>query len=205
MHTDLDNLDNQTPIVKQKRKINLLFLIPNIMIVVSVILNVLLAQEVKSLKKTLSILKAENTLQIGEEVPPILARGVDGSAISIKYADSPKPTVLYVFSPTCVWCERNLENLLSLVTAKRADYNFVGLSLTDKDIVRYVIQKHLNLPVGTSLSSETIKAYKLGGTPQTIVVSPEGKVMKSWVGGYGAEIATEIEQFFQVNLPGLTE
>lgn len=47
--------------------------------------------------------------------------------------------------------------------------------------------------------------YKFGGTPQTLVVSADGHVIKNWTGAYSGSLKTEIEGFFQIELPGLTE
>ena len=58
---------------------------------------------------------------------------------------------------------------------------------------------------GSGLSPETLKTYKLGSTPQTIVISPEGKVLQDWVGAYVGDQKSQVEAFFQVTLPGLRE
>jgi hypothetical protein len=46
-------------------------------------------------------------------------------------------------------------------------------------------------------------AYKLGGTPQTLVVSEDGKVMKNWKGAYMSNIQKEVEDYFHIDLPGI--
>ena len=61
----------------------------------------------------------------------------------------------------------------------------------------------LSFPVYSALSPETIKALGLGGTPQTIVVSTDGKVIKNWMGAYTETIQPEVETFFGVRLPGV--
>ncbi|MGE0887721.1 MAG: hypothetical protein AB7P14_29725 [Blastocatellales bacterium] len=53
-------------------------------------------------------------------------------------------------------------------------------------------------------TEEAIEQLGLGSTPQTIVISPEGKVLKNWVGAYGSS-KPEIEAYFGVQLPGITE
>ncbi len=45
----------------------------------------------------------------------------------------------------------------------------------------------------------------LGPTPQTIVISPQGKVLKSWVGAYHDKTQREVETEFGVLLPGLPQ
>jgi hypothetical protein len=52
--------------------------------------------------------------------------------------------------------------------------------------------------------SYTDHSLGLGSTPQTIVISPEGRVLKNWTGSYGEQVQAELEEYFQIRLPGLT-
>lgn len=63
----------------------------------------------------------------------------------------------------------------------------------------------LKLPVYSGLPNETKEAYKISGTPQTIVVSPEGRVLQNWMGAYVGDKKSQVEAFFHVTLPGLRE
>lgn len=112
-------------------------------------------------------------------------------------------TVLYVFSPSCTWCERNLENIRTLASARGDSYRFIGLSLASANLEDYIRSSKLSFPVYTKLSKDVLQKLKLGSTPQTMVISPEGRVMKNWRGAYGEELRSEIEEFFSVRLPGL--
>lgn len=51
------------------------------------------------------------------------------------------------------------------------------------------------------VSAESALAYRLGGTPQTIVVSPYGQVVKIWDGAYEGDLKRE----FEVGLPGIVQ
>jgi hypothetical protein len=64
-------------------------------------------------------------------------------------------------------------------------------------------RRGLDFPVYYEPSLATYKSYKLGGTPHTIVISPDGKVMNDWAGAYNAELRPEVEGFFGVSLPGI--
>jgi len=59
------------------------------------------------------------------------------------------------------------------------------------------------MQVYTDLSDDTKKAYKMGGTPQTIVVSSDGQVLQNWNGAYTGEQQKQVEEFFGITLPGL--
>ena len=54
------------------------------------------------------------------------------------------------------------------------------------------------------VSAEFKAAYRLGGTPATILVGSDGRVQRAWAGAFQGRIETEIESLFGVSLPGLT-
>jgi len=121
----------------------------------------------------------------------------------ISYQSGGQPTVLYVVTPTCVWCARNMDNFKKLLAKESGQYRFIALSLAEQGLPEYVSKNDLRLPVYSGLPAEAIKTYKLGSTPQTIVVSPEGRVLQDWAGAYVGEQKSEIEAFFGLPLPGL--
>ncbi len=176
-------------------------------------LNVLLARRVRALGQAVTAAAAGGggvaraaPLAVGAVVPPITATGLDGARTTIAY--DPKQdgrlTVLYVFTPQCVWCARNLANFKTLLETKGGAARFVGLSLSPDSVREYVHEHELTaLPVLTKLSAATITAYRLGGTPQTLVISPEGRVVANWSGAWTQKTQAEIEVFFHVTLPGL--
>jgi peroxiredoxin len=173
-------------------------------LVVSVALNVLLAYRLRSVNAAQEARIAEYQLKIGTTVPPISAKGLDGQREVISYQGANQPTVLYVFTPPCSWCARNIDNFKTLLDKRGSQYRFIGLSLSEEGLTEYVRKNDLvKLPVYSSLSTETGEAYKLSGTPQTIVVSPEGRVLQSWMGAYIGDQKSQVEAYFHVTLPGI--
>jgi peroxiredoxin len=175
-------------------------------LMVSVTLNVLLGHRLQTLNRARSARRAELLLKIGTTVPPILAKrlGAPHEEV-ISYQGVNQPTVLYVFTPPCSWCERNLDNFRTLFEEERGQYRFIALSLSKEGLAEYVTRNELKLSVYSGVSTETKEAYKLGGTPQTIVISPDGRVLQNWMGAYVGEQKTQVETFFRVTLPGLRE
>src|SRR5881409_3609007 len=55
-----------------------------------------------------------------------------------------------------------------------------------------------------SLDEKESRRLGLGHTPQTIVVSKEGKVHRNWIGAF-IQSRSDVEQFFGVRLPGLPQ
>jgi len=180
-------------------------LVATLLLVASVSLNVVLARRIWSFTHFQSKRAAERLLKVGTTVPPIAAKRVDGQLGLISYQGSEQSTVLYIFTPPCSWCARNVDNLKTLLDKERGQYHFIGLSLSENSLAEYVAKNDLNLPVYSGLSQETLTTYKLGSTPQTIVISPEGKVLQDWVGAYVGDQKSQVEAFFDVSLPGLRE
>jgi peroxiredoxin len=174
-----------------------------VLLLASISLNVALALRVRSFVRFQSTRAAERLVKVGTAVPPIAAKRLDGHQEVLSYDKTGQPTVLYVFTPTCIWCARNLNNLKALMDKHGAEYRFIGLSLSEEGVAQYVARNSLGVPVYSGLSPETLKTYKLGSTPQTIVISPEGKVLQDWVGAYAGPQKSEVEAFFHITLPGL--
>jgi peroxiredoxin len=174
-----------------------------LLMLASVSLNVVLARRLWLFTHLQSIRAAERLLKVGTTVPPIAAKRLDGQLAVISYQSTEQATVLYIFTPPCSWCARNMDNLKALLDKERGHYRFIGLSLSEETLGEYVAKNDLKLPVYSGLSPETLKTYKLGSTPQTIVISPEGKVLQDWAGAYVGDQKSQVEAFFHVTLPGI--
>jgi len=173
-----------------------------VMLVASVALNVGLAHRLRQFNRLLGITKVE-PLQSGATVPPFRATDMEGHAQTVTYGEVSKPTVLYILTPSCSWCARNMENFRQLVAQRNVDYRFIALSLSKESLPEYVATHKLTIPIYASPSVEMQTTYKLGGTPQTIVISTEGRVLQNWAGAYVDDQKSQIEAFFHVTLPGI--
>jgi peroxiredoxin len=176
-----------------------------VILLTSIAMNVILAKKLRSLTSKQTAAQREQPLKIGAMVPSLGAKDEGGHATKITYIGTNRPTVLYVFTPTCSWCGRNMDNLKTLIDKAGGQYRFLGLSLSEQGLAHYVAQNELRLPVFSDLSAESKVAYKLSGTPQTIVVSAEGRVLQTWVGAYVGDQKSQVEAFFHVSLPGLRD
>ena len=175
-----------------------------VLLVISVALNVALARRNKGLKTALLSVKAEQSLPIGSSLPPIEAFDLAHQLQILKYDAVTLPTVFYVFSPQCGWCAKNASNLRMLSERIKGRYRLIGLSLSSAGVDEYVAQQGMDFPVYTNLSPQSVAAYRLGGTPATIVVSGDGKLLREWKGAYVGDAKREIEEYFGVSFPVVT-
>ena len=117
--------------------------------------------------------------------------------------DSGQPSVIYVMSPACDWCARNLNNIRTLARASGSRYRFIGLSITAAHLREYLLGTPLPFPV-LSLDADRLPAgFDASATPQMAIVGPGGRVEKVWVGALDGARKADVEKIFHVGLPGM--
>lgn len=168
------------------------------LLVLSVGFNVLQAQKIRSM---ISPAGRQGAL-VGVKAPPIAARTVVGNPTRVAF-DSGLPTVLYYFSATCGWCERNWTNLEALAAGAQGRYRVVALT-SDKGLKAFVEKHDLEVEVMEQVPEETLQAYRFTATPHTVVIDAYGLVTHEWRGAFANGIAEQIEDLFGVMLPGLS-
>jgi peroxiredoxin len=173
-----------------------------LLLVLSVILNVALAHKVTNLRGVINALKSENRLKVGQRLPDITARDLAGRPMLLRYSDSKVPTLLYVFTPACSWCYRNLDNIRAVEGGSNGKYRLVGLSLSAKALGAYITEHRLGFPIYT-VTEDVVSTYKLGGTPQTLLISSAGTLIRNWTGAYQGPLQSEIQRELGIPLPGL--
>jgi len=176
-----------------------------ILLTVSTALNLLLSRRVRQLSNVLGEIQSARRLDEGENAPLLEAKDLEGKTIAVTYSEIAQPTILYVFTPECVWCARNLKNIKTLANETRGKYRLIGLSLSGEGLRNYIEKNEINFPVYTDIPTSVQAAYRLGGTPQTIIVSSDGKIIQNWAGVYTEEVASEVEGYFGIHLPGIEE
>jgi hypothetical protein len=143
-------------------------------------------------------------IKLKSRLPTIIATKLDGSPVTIDFR-SGRPTVVYVMSSHCGWCQRNYANIVALANSAMPRYRFVGLAVNGTlDHLRASLSTKA-LPFDVFLVEQTKVGDQpfLRATPTTLVVSPEGLIEQSWVGAYDASNLAAVGAFFSVGLPGL--
>lgn len=172
-----------------------------VLLLCSLALNVLLVIKLRNLKAYAQLIRSESQLSIGEVLPSFVARDPDGRQVKIEYNGAGGPTVLYIFSPDCGWCNKSNPGINAVAQQSNGRYRVIGLSLSGENLKYYVEREGLRFPVYTELPFQVISKYKLGGTPHTVIMSPDGLVLRSWKGAYEGPLKKTLEEFLDVRLP----
>ena len=143
-------------------------------------------------------------IAIGDQIPEVLGTSPDGAPVSIRFVDSLRPTVIYVLSPNCIWCQRNLANIQHLSSEKGAEYRFVGLSLTEDGWDQHVRDANYSGIEVYVADRASVDELRLGITPQTLVLDRDGTVVRNWLGAFSDDTGADVASYFGVDLPGLT-
>ena len=91
----------------------------------------------------------------------------------------------------------------ALANSKSSEYRFVGLSLTSTGLEEYVRDGKAPFPVYANAPPSVLAVLNPMATPQLLVVSQTGKVLKHWRGALQSGTKTDVESYFGVSLPGL--
>ena len=167
------------------------------LLMLSVGVNVMQARRIKTMVDA----RAAAVSSVGHRVVPLEGFSTEGVPV-LRPVARDVPTVLYYFSPTCTWCDRNWDNIRALDRGAQGRYRVV-LVTRARGVRQYLAERGLNLDVVEGISESVAGAYKLNGTPQTVVASIEGIVTHDWRGAFTPRIERKIEELFGVSLPGI--
>ena len=168
------------------------------LLMLSVGVNVSQARRIKDLVKA----RVSAASSVGHQVVPIEGFSSDGLPV-LRPVAMDVPTVLYYFSPTCAWCDRNWDNIRALDRGSNGRYRVLLLTRA-RDVRQYLAERQLDFEVVEGISESVAEAYKLNGTPQTLVASIEGIVTHDWRGAFTPRMERQIEDVFGISLPGVT-
>lgn len=166
----------------------------------SLALNVHLGWAVRSLSQGRV---APSAVTVGARVPTLTLEDLDRRRVTIDWRSGGRPTLVYVFSPSCHWCTRNLPNIKSLTSGLNAKYRILGISLSGQGLTPYVKDNGLAFPVYTNPTEANGRPFVLAGTPQTLIIALDGTVQEAWRGAYAERVKKDIEAKLGVELPGM--
>jgi peroxiredoxin len=191
--------------------------LPITLVFLAVLLIIFLANENRTLKSTNQNLKKElfemenlrkdHQIFVGRKVSILTVKNKANETVSIDFHKQKLPTVLYVFSPSCHWCEKNFKFAVELYNSTKEKYNFVGLSI-ERDSSNSTDISNLQdipFPVYSNPSKENYEDYFFRVTPATYVISTDSSVINYWSGAYTENTKPEIEKALSIKLSDLTD
>ncbi len=167
-----------------------------LLLLTSVLINGLQGRRILKLEAVLE--GRTSRLEEGQGAPPLQLADIGGKRVTINYRSS-SGTLIYVFSPSCVWCKRNGANFRALSRAL-GGVHVIALSLSSAEAGASSAGVGVEFPAYIP-SPSTIADYGLAETPTTIFVSREGKILRVWTGAYDGATKTAIEKYFKIRLP----
>jgi len=138
---------------------------------------------------------------IGRRPAALEGYALTGSPLKISLRTT-VPTVIYFFSSACGWCERNWNNIAALDRAAGGRYRVIAVS-SERGLREYLESRHVGVDVIEGINENTRRDFGFSGTPHTLVVSSDGLVTHEWRGAYTPRIERQIEDLFDIGLPGL--
>jgi hypothetical protein len=139
----------------------------------------------------------------GNLLPTVSGLDLEGQIQSIHHPSRDgKSTVVLVFSPFCGWCEINLPNWKAIISQSGGRYRVVGVSIVSEGVAGYAAKNgldHLEVIVEMDPGGELLS--KLQTTPQTVLIGPDGRVRRNWVGAFDLEDRVEVEHDLGIHLP----
>lgn len=145
-----------------------------------------------------------HSMPVGARVPPLTIHDLSGKNVRLTWPSSEnRLTVVYLFSPSCGWCRRNSENLKALGDARHTKYRLIPISLSSVGLADYVVRYGLTFPVYAEPTAPAGAEFVYTGTPETLVISPDGTVKRVWRGAFTETVKEEIEAYLGVQLPGI--
>jgi peroxiredoxin len=147
-------------------------------------LNIALERQDARLAALNRLYEANFHLSVGDSVPALYGRDDGGRVISIDYRLGASKTLVLVFARSCPDCELNWPAWHEIVGRVGERVRLVGVSMENDGASReYLLQVGLaKIKDVVFPDPETVVSYRLRYTPQTILVSPDGRVQGVWSG-----------------------
>jgi peroxiredoxin len=167
----------------------------------SVIANVLLTWQLRSHTAHAKAQQDGALLKVGDHVPPLKLTGPSGDVQAVGFDQDSRPTVLYVFSKSCEWCNSNRNSIRELAKARDKQFRFVAVSRDDKAPVPITPDEDLGIATYVAPTDQTRHAFAMNAVPLTMVIGADGTVLKRWNGAYVGSLHNEIQEYFDTRIP----
>lgn len=156
----------------------------------------------RNLRSAMAMSRPPLEKKTGQMVTPLNAASFSGNLSTIQL--SGQRTILYIFDPNCHWCALNLSSIKSLSSSTSGHYRVIGISRTSTGLADYLQENKLPFPVFVDTQRTDYAQLDFVGTPQTVLISSDGKVEHNWPGAYMGETKKAVESYFKAKLPDIS-
>jgi hypothetical protein len=140
----------------------------------------------------------------GDELPPLSSETTNDGAAELLGAQLSRPRVLYWTSPRCGWSTLNEPSFRRLYELEHEQFDFVAIVSTSETLTEARSMWNAPYPILAPPPPALQRQARFSGTPSTLVVDRQRRVLRSWDGAYLGDIKSDVEAFFHVTLPTLT-
>jgi peroxiredoxin len=112
--------------------------------------------------------------------------------------------LIYFFSPTCKWCDKNLASIQNLASQIAPKYDIVGIVQSPDSMAQYLARHPLQFKVVVDDDPYDMKAMDFRGTPQTVLVV-DGRVAHNWPGAFQGKVKESIQNTLGVSIPDMIQ
>lgn len=166
-----------------------------------VIMNLFLVIQNRNLKTESKAQKW--VLQEGQSVKSLSGIDINNEKQNLEWGQDNRKTLLFIFSPKCSFCVENMPTVKSILAkTDKASFRIVFVSLMNEGTMEFAEKYDIrNIPLFTEVDPVSKIEYEMKLTPQTILIDPNGKVEKVWIGlMLKSENKSEIEKSLNISL-----
>lgn len=168
-------------------------LVSSCIIVLLLALNAALIIQNRDLKARFSQPPPEMQVKAGAIVPALEGYDPHGEKLAFPYGRDPRKTIVFVFSPTCSFCEENWPNWRQV--AEHLDITTVrpvAVDVSSSASLEFAASHGLaDMPLIVKVEPKSLISYRFRLTPQTILIDSHGRVEKIWSGVLTSEQVEE--------------
>lgn len=126
----------------------------------------------------------------------VLTRFADGKETNLSNFVGKKPIYLNFWATWCPPCVREMPFMEELYPQYKDKLEFLVVSVDNKksDVDAFLKKTGYQMPIYTTDNDAAGKAFGIQGIPASLLISPEGKIVKFHVGSMSKE---EMEAFFK--------
>ena len=133
-------------------------------------------------------------LKVGDQAPDFTATALDGRSVDLA-AHKGQPAVIRFFSPDCKYCKADTKVFNEYYEAYRDKGLLLVYIDTEADreaAAAFVKELNIRFPLIVDADRALATRYQVRVVPQTIVLSPEHRIVCAFMGGVSKEQLDEI-------------